>query len=59
VSVVDATTLQVLSTGNSSLADKKNAWIEDIKFSPDCSKIALGTHGGLSKIDVFNVDPKG
>ena len=34
----------------------KDCWIEDLKFSPDSSKIAFGSHGCASKIEIFSVD---
>jgi microtubule-associated protein-like 6 len=37
----------------------KDCWIEDIKFSPDNSKVAFGTHGGLSKIEFYKVGSDG
>ena len=55
VKVLDANSLQVLGTAKAALAGKKDAWIEDIKISP-CNKfVAFGTHGGLSKVDVWKV----
>lgn len=53
--LLDAQTLKVNGTSKSSLADKKNAWVEDIKISPNCQMYAFGTHGGLSKIELVNV----
>jgi len=37
------------------LADKENAWVEDIKISPDCKTLAFGTHGGLSRVDLVKI----
>jgi len=34
--LLDATTLQVLGNSNAANAGKKDAWIEDIKISPNC-----------------------
>lgn len=53
--LLDATTLEVKSTYNGSFAGKKDAWIEDIKFSPDGTKIAYGYHGGLSPVEIVEV----
>jgi WD40 repeat protein len=53
--LVDAQTLKVNGTVKSTLADKKNAWVEDIKISPNSKLFAFGTHGGLSKIEVAKV----
>lgn len=33
--VIDPKTLKAVSTAKSKLSDKKNAWVEDIKISPD------------------------
>ena len=46
----------MLSTAKSAKAGKKDAWIEDIKISPCCKFVAFGTHGGLSKVDVWKVN---
>lgn len=57
---LDADSFEILGEVTSVLAGKsKHCWIEDIKFSPDNSMFAFGTHGGLSKIEIVNVDPKG
>lgn len=57
---LDAKTLEVLGEVTSNLANKSNhCWIEDIKFSPDNTKFAFGTHGGLSLIELVNVDANG
>ena len=34
----------------------KNQWIEDIRFSPDCSMVAYGAHGGRSPIEILKVE---
>jgi microtubule-associated protein-like 6 len=31
----------------------KDNWIEDLKFSPQSDKIAVGTHGGRSKVSII------
>jgi len=54
--IMDAKTLQVLGSIKSSLSGKKDAWVEDIKFSPDSTKVAFGTHGGTSKLEVVTVN---
>ena len=56
VKILDATSLQVLSTAKSAKAGKKDAWIEDIKISPCNKYVAFGTHGGLSKVHVWKVN---
>lgn len=40
----------------SSSFTSKNQWIEDLKISPDCNMIALGAHGGASKIEIQNIN---
>ena len=57
---LNADTFEVLGEVTSVLANKsKHCWIEDIKFSPDNSMFAFGTHGGLSKIEFVTVDANG
>ena len=60
---LNADTLEILGEITSVLASKARkkgeCWIEDIKFSPDNSMFAFGTHGGLSKVEIVNVDRKG
>ena len=34
----------------------KDCWIEDLKFSPDNSKLAFGSHGCASKIEIFSIE---
>ena len=34
----------------------KDCWIEDIKFSPDDTKIAFGAHGCASKVEILGVE---
>jgi WD40 repeat protein len=53
--ILNAEDLQVLGSVNASNAGKKNAWVEDIKFSPDGTTIAYGTHGGVSKLELAKV----
>jgi WD40 repeat protein/Ca2+-binding EF-hand superfamily protein len=38
--------------------NKANQWIEDIKFAPNNNFIALGAHGGVSPILVYEFDGK-
>lgn len=59
IHTVDARSLQKIDSADSSLKGKKNAWVEDVKISPDCSTICFGTHGGLSKLEVIQVKPNG
>ena len=56
--MLDANTLDVKGTYNGKFANKKHAWIEDIKFSPDGKLIAYGTHGGLSPLEIVEVTPQ-
>jgi len=53
--IFDATKLIKTSSLKSKLSGKKNAWVEDIKISPDNSMVAWGTHGGLSQLEIGNV----
>ena len=41
----------------SSLTGKnKVTWVEDIKFSPDSTKVVFGTHGGNTKLDFVTIN---
>ena len=52
--------MNVLGEVTSILAKKSDHWwIEDIKFSPDNTQFAFGTHGGLSKIEFVKVEDNG
>jgi WD40 repeat protein len=55
--LLDATSLEVKDTylGKFAKGKKKDAWIEDIKFSPTGEYIAFGTHGGLSPLELVQV----
>lgn len=53
--LLDANTLEVKHTYNGKFANKKDAWIEDIKFSPTGKHIAYGNHGGLSPLEIVEV----
>ena len=55
--LLDANTLAVLGTYKGKFTGKPHAWIEDIKFSPDGRYIAYGTHGGLSPLEIVEVQP--
>lgn len=58
--LVDASTLQVLDKKNSKFAQQKSrsnmVWIEDVKFSPDSSKVAFGAHTTASHLEVWEVE---
>jgi hypothetical protein len=41
------------------LADKKEAWVEDVKISPNNQLIIYGTHGGLSRLELVKVIDNG
>ena len=41
-----------MGNAKAALADKKDAWIEDLKIAPSNKLIAFGTHGGRSKVDL-------
>jgi microtubule-associated protein-like 6 len=58
--VLDAATLQVLGNKKTALSGKnKHTWVEDVKFSPCSSKIAIGTHGGRGKVQVITLASNG
>ena len=52
---VSVQTLEKQSSANSALTGKKNAWVEDLKISPDNKFVCFGTHGGLSKLEVVEI----
>jgi len=41
------------------LSGKKAAWVEDIKFSPDSTKVAFGSHGGNTKLEFVTINAQG
>ena len=53
--MIDPQTLKSLGSVGGTLANKNNAWVEDLKISPDSQMVAFGTHGGLSKIEIVKV----
>lgn len=55
----DAQTLLPLGKFDSHLVGKKNAWVQNIRFSPDGKFIAFGSHGGLSRLEVASVADDG
>jgi WD40 repeat protein len=55
IHLIDPKTLKSLGSSPSQLANKPNAWIEDLKISPDSQIVAFGTHGGLSSIDLVKI----
>jgi WD40 repeat protein len=62
--MMDAETLTVLGSKKSALAvinNKQNphAWVEDIKFSPDGTRVSIGTHGGRGKVEVIQISAQG
>ena len=59
IHLIDPTNLAALGSAPSFLANKKDAWIEDLKISPDSSMVAFGTHGGLSRIDIVKITDNG
>lgn len=59
IHLIDPKNLASLGSAPSSLANKKDAWIEDLKISPDSSMVAFGTHGGLSKVDIVQITDNG
>lgn len=59
IHLIDPKNLASLGSAPSSQKNTKDAWIEDLKISPDNSMVAFGTHGGLSNIDVVQIIEKG
>ena len=55
IHLVDPKTLTALGNSPANLAGKKDAWIEDLKISPNSQMVAFGTHGGRSFIDLVKV----
>jgi hypothetical protein len=55
IHLVDPKTLTALGNSPANLAGKKDAWIEDVKISPNCQMVSFGTHGGRSFIDLVKV----
>jgi len=53
--LVDAKSLKTLDQAKGFLANKPNAWIEDLKIAPNDSMVAFGSHGGLSRIDLVKI----
>jgi microtubule-associated protein-like 6 len=53
IHLIDPKTLKKLGSVTTSLAAKSNnAWVEDLKISPDNKMIVFGSHGGLSKLEL-------
>lgn len=46
---------KLFSLTSSFTKNKGDQWIEEIKFSPDSQKVAFGSHGGASPIEIMNV----
>lgn len=59
VHTVNVQNLEKMASEKSSLAGKKNAWVEDLKISPDNQYVCFGTHGGLSKLEVIQIKKNG
>ena len=55
VLLLSAADLSVVSELESSFGGK-DSWIQDIKFSPEGNKVAFGTHGGPSKVEIAGVE---
>ena len=53
--VLDAESLQVMGSFDAYNVNKKDAWVEVVKISPDSSMIAFGTHGGCSRVELAKV----
>lgn len=55
-----AESLQVRGNKKTKLSGKnRHTWVEDLQFSPDSRKIAIGTHGGLSKVEIITINSEG
>ncbi|CAD8171847.1 unnamed protein product [Paramecium pentaurelia] len=60
--LVEPTNMNILDKKNSKAgslkqsAQGKTFWIEDIKFSPDSTKIAFGAHGTQSQVEVWEIE---
>lgn len=56
IHLIDPTTLKEIAQVGSTLVGKSgNAWVEDLKISPDNSKVVFGSHGGLSKLEIVEI----
>jgi WD40 repeat protein len=55
---VDVQTLKKQGIAKGQNADKRNAWVEDVKISPNGKWIVFGAHGGMS-IDLCQVTDNG
>jgi len=40
-----------------SIFKTEKQWIQELKISPDCKYVAYGAHGGVSKVEILNVNP--
>ncbi len=60
VHAVDANTLKATgATAKANNADKRDAWVQDVKIAPNCKMLAFGTHGGLSRIELVKIADNG
>lgn len=48
-----------MGTAKGKLADKNNAWVEDVKIAPNSELVVFGTHGGLSNVELVKVQDSG
>jgi len=56
IHLIDPTTLKEIAQVGSTLVGKSdNAWVEDLKISPDNTKVVFGSHGGLSKLEIVEI----
>lgn len=57
--------MELLGTQKTTLTDKatkgteNGVWVQAIHWSPDGTKVALGTHGGRSKLEIALIDERG
>lgn len=54
---IDYETFSVKETYQSIFKTEKQ-WIQELKISPDSKFVAYGAHGGVSKVEILNVNPQ-
>lgn len=62
VYLLDPNTLAILDTAKTIFTTmpkrQSKYWVDDIKISPDCKKVAFGAHGGASHLEEWTIDEK-
>ncbi|CAD8200325.1 unnamed protein product [Paramecium octaurelia] len=60
VYLLDPNTLQIMDTAKTIFTTmpkrQSTYWIDDLKISPDCKKVAFGAHGGASHLEVWTIE---